>query len=70
MIDPHSPPFYRVDGIVQNVDAWYAPFGVKPRDAFYLAPANRFISGETERRKATLRALFRLTINQTGAALS
>lgn len=41
LTDPHSPPFYRVNGIVRNVDAWYAAFGVKQGDALYLAPANR-----------------------------
>ncbi|RYD27074.1 MAG: hypothetical protein EOP89_05600, partial [Lysobacteraceae bacterium] len=41
LTDPHSPPFYRVNGIVRNVDAWYAAFGVKPGDKLYLAPADR-----------------------------
>ncbi|MEG3123721.1 M13 family metallopeptidase [Sphingomonas sp. GB1N7] len=41
LTDPHSPPFYRVNGIVRNVDAWYAAFGVKPGDKLYLAPAER-----------------------------
>jgi putative endopeptidase len=41
LTDPHSPPFYRVNGIVRNVDAWYTAFGVKPGDALYLAPADR-----------------------------
>ncbi|WP_342454787.1 M13-type metalloendopeptidase [Sphingomonas sp. H160509] len=41
LTDPHSPPFYRVNGIVRNVDAWYTAFGVKPSDALYLAPADR-----------------------------
>jgi putative endopeptidase len=39
--DPHSPPFYRVNGIVRNVDAWYTAFDVKPGDKLYLAPAER-----------------------------
>lgn len=39
--DPHSPPYYRVNGIVRNVDAWYDAFGVKPGDKLYLAPAER-----------------------------
>ena len=38
--DPHSPPFYRVNCIVRNVDAWYTAFGMRPGDALYLAPAN------------------------------
>ncbi|WP_235524784.1 M13-type metalloendopeptidase [Sphingomonas sp. Leaf230] len=56
--DPHSPPFYRVNGIVWNVDAWYTAFGMKPGDALYLAPADRYISGESGGRAATLRTLF------------
>jgi putative endopeptidase len=39
--DPHSPRQYRVNGVVRNVDAWYAAFGVKPGDALYVAPADR-----------------------------
>jgi len=39
--DPHSPAYYRVNGIVRNVDAWYDAFGVKPGDKLYLAPAQR-----------------------------
>ncbi len=39
--DPHSPPYYRVNGIVRNVDAWYTAFNVKPGDKLYLAPEKR-----------------------------
>ena len=39
--DPHSPPYYRVNGIVRNVDAWYEAFGVKPEEKLYIAPAER-----------------------------
>ena len=39
--DPHSPAYFRVNGIVRNVDAWYAAFGVKPGDKLYLAPEDR-----------------------------
>ena len=39
--DPHSPAKYRVDGVVRNIDAWYAAFGVKPGDALYLDPSQR-----------------------------
>ena len=39
--DPHSPEQYRVNGIVRNMDAWVAAFGVKPGGALYLAPADR-----------------------------
>ena len=39
--NPHSPEEYRVNGIVRNMDAWYAAFGVKPGDKLYLAPGDR-----------------------------
>jgi endothelin-converting enzyme/putative endopeptidase len=39
--DPHSPNYYRVNGIVRNVDAWHAAFDVKPGDKLYLAPEAR-----------------------------
>jgi endothelin-converting enzyme/putative endopeptidase len=39
--DPHSPPEYRVNGVVRNVDAWYAAFGVTPQNALYLPPEER-----------------------------
>ena len=35
--NPHSPPKYRVNGVVRNDDNWYAAFpDVKPADAYYL----------------------------------
>ncbi|MHB8284977.1 MAG: M13 family metallopeptidase [Caulobacteraceae bacterium] len=39
--DPHSPEAYRVNGVVRNVDGWYAGFGVQPGDKLYLPPAAR-----------------------------
>ena len=39
--DVHSPEMYRVNGVVRNMDAWYAAFNVKPGDKLYLAPAVR-----------------------------
>ncbi len=39
--DPHSPPQYRVDVPVRNIDAFYQAFGVKPGDAMYVAPEQR-----------------------------
>jgi putative endopeptidase len=39
--DPHSPPHFRVNGPLRNVDAWYAAFGIKPGDPMYLAPDQR-----------------------------
>jgi putative endopeptidase len=41
MSDPHSPSEYRVNGVVRNIDAWYAAFGVKPGEKLYLAPDQR-----------------------------
>lgn len=39
--DPHSPPLYRVNGVVRNFDEWYDAFGVSEGDALYLAPEER-----------------------------
>jgi putative endopeptidase len=41
LTDPHSPPYYRVNGVVRNVDAWYKAFNVKPGDKLYLPPEER-----------------------------
>lgn len=41
LTDPHSPPYFRVNGIVRNVDAWYTAFNVKPGDKLYLTPEQR-----------------------------
>lgn len=38
---PHSPPQFRVNGAVQNVDSWYEAFNVKPGDKLYVAPDKR-----------------------------
>lgn len=38
---PHSPPQYRVNGPVRNLDAWYEAFGVTPGHALYLPPEQR-----------------------------
>jgi putative endopeptidase len=39
--DSHSPEEYRVNGVVRQLDEWYAAFGVKPGDAMYLPPEKR-----------------------------
>ena len=39
--DPHAPRQYRVDGVVRNLDAWYAAFGVGAGDKLYVAPKDR-----------------------------
>lgn len=41
MRQPHSPAKFRVNGVVRNMDAWYAAFDVRPTDALYLPPAER-----------------------------
>ncbi|MDX5983725.1 M13 family metallopeptidase [Sphingomonas echinoides] len=41
LTNAHSPAFFRVNGVVRNVDAWYTAFNVKPGDKLYLAPADR-----------------------------
>jgi putative endopeptidase len=38
---PHSPPEFRVNGTVQNVDGWYQAFNVRPGDKLYVAPNKR-----------------------------
>lgn len=43
LTDPHSPPRFRINGIVRNMDPWYAAFGVKEGDALYLAPEQRVV---------------------------
>jgi putative endopeptidase len=39
--DPHSPPRFRIDGPMRNIDAWYDAWGVKPGDKLYLKPDDR-----------------------------
>jgi putative endopeptidase len=39
--DPHSFRKYRVNGVVRNIDDWYAAYGVKPGDALYIPPEKR-----------------------------
>ncbi|BDE12919.1 MULTISPECIES: M13 family metallopeptidase [Mycobacterium] len=39
--DVHSPAKFRVNGIVRNMDEWYAAFNVQPGDALYLKPEDR-----------------------------
>jgi putative endopeptidase len=41
MSDPHSPSKFRVNGVVRNLDAWYAAFDIQPTDPLYLPPAER-----------------------------
>lgn len=39
--DPRSPPQFRVNGPVRNIDAWYKAFDVRPGDKLYLPPQQR-----------------------------
>lgn len=40
-IDPHSPPEFRCNGVVRNIDAFYDAFDVTDSDALYLDPEHR-----------------------------
>ncbi|WHU46442.1 M13 family metallopeptidase [Gordonia sp. L191] len=40
-IDPHSPPEFRCNGVVRNIDAFYRAFGVTEGDALFLPDADR-----------------------------
>ncbi|MGV0605867.1 M13 family metallopeptidase [Mycolicibacterium sp. XJ1904] len=40
-IDPHSPPEFRCNGVIRNMDAFYEAFDVAEDDALYLEPEQR-----------------------------
>ncbi len=40
-IDPHSPPEFRCNGVIRNIDAFYDAFGVADDDELYLDPRHR-----------------------------
>jgi predicted metalloendopeptidase len=40
-IDPHSPPEFRCNGVIRNMDAYYDAFEVDESDELYLDPAQR-----------------------------
>ncbi|MGI9085932.1 MAG: M13 family metallopeptidase [Aeromicrobium sp.] len=40
-IDPHSPPEFRCNQVVRNIDAFYGAFDVKPDDELWLDPDQR-----------------------------
>jgi len=40
-IDPHSPPEFRCNGVIRNLDAYYDAFEVGESDELYLEPAHR-----------------------------
>jgi endothelin-converting enzyme/putative endopeptidase len=39
--DPHSPPEFRVNGVVPNIDEWYTAFNIQPTDKMYIPPEKR-----------------------------
>jgi endothelin-converting enzyme/putative endopeptidase len=39
--NPHSPPVYRINGVVVHMPAFYDAFDLKPGDPMYLAPELR-----------------------------
>ncbi len=41
LTDSHSPGMFRANGPVQNIDAWYEAFNVKPGDKMYKPTAER-----------------------------
>ncbi|NUP29273.1 MAG: hypothetical protein HOQ44_21725, partial [Nocardia sp.] len=40
-VDPHSPPEFRCNAVVRNIDAFHEAFELTPADALYLAPEER-----------------------------
>jgi putative endopeptidase len=41
LTNSHSPPQFRVNGVVRNMDAWYSAFQVDPQRALYIEPGQR-----------------------------
>jgi putative endopeptidase len=41
LTNPHSPPIFRVNGVVRNMGAWYDAFGVTQENTLYLPPDQR-----------------------------
>jgi putative endopeptidase len=39
--DPHSPRQFRVNGVVRNIDGWYAAFDVKSGEKLYVGAPER-----------------------------
>ena len=40
-VDPHSPPEFRCNGVIRNIDSFYEAFDVNTTDQLYLDPAER-----------------------------
>lgn len=43
MSDRHSPAYFRVNGTLPNMDAWYVAFSVQPGDKLYVPPGDRLV---------------------------
>jgi putative endopeptidase len=41
MSDVHSPPYFRVNGPLPNINEWYDAFNVRPGDKLYIKPEDR-----------------------------
>lgn len=41
MSDVHSPDYFRVNGPLPNIDAWYTAFDIKPDDRMFIKPEDR-----------------------------
>ena len=41
MSDVHSPPYFRVNGTLPNINEWYDAFNVHPGDKLYIKPEDR-----------------------------
>ncbi|KIU16968.1 M13 family metallopeptidase [Mycolicibacterium llatzerense] len=40
-VDPHSPPEFRCNGVIRNIDSFYEAFDVSTSDELYLEPTER-----------------------------
>ncbi|MFD4352846.1 M13 family metallopeptidase [Nocardia sp. NPDC058518] len=40
-VDPHSPPEFRCNAVIRNIDSFYEAFDVTPADKLFLDPAER-----------------------------
>lgn len=40
-VDPHSPPEFRCNAVIRNIDSFYEAFDVTPEDELYLKPEER-----------------------------
>ncbi|MFD6107963.1 M13-type metalloendopeptidase, partial [Nocardia salmonicida] len=40
-VDPHSPPEFRCNAVIRNIDSFYEAFDVTPDDKLFLKPEER-----------------------------